>query len=552
MKIEQLQLQLYPRPNAQALDLGFSLLRLNAAEVYKVWLFFWLILNLLAGLFVYFFPSTGLLYLFLPWFFRPLIERAPLYILSRQVFGEQVTWRQAVRAWPSQLGGGWFRMLTWWRIFVPGRGLFQAIYQLEGMRGADAAVRRRLIGRNTTGSANWFGIVCAHFEMGLELALLASVTLFMHDQFGSDPWDFFTSLHGTEEIVLSLILNFICIGIIGPIYVACCFTLYLNRRATLEAWDVELMLRQLQTPLKTQTQSAASTRSSAQSMAQKLLIVGVLVLPLSLVLSNESYAAQQDKNSSLEELHLDKCSAPESVQNIPKQRGESQTTQQEQVRQQLDRLYQNEKLVTYYCKEQLVDKKKQEQSEKSKSSFDLNAIAGVLKILFIAVGAGLFIWLLYRYREKFTGMSLPERRSRALEIAGLNIRADSLPDDVRASVLQLWRNGEQRAALALLYRATLSRLVEQDALYFEVGSTEGDCLNVIRQAARQQQLNQTRAKLAQQVSELWQNAAYAHRFPESMDVINTVCTAWYAEFDALYAQHTMQTSIQPTSQGEAE
>lgn len=531
MKIEQLQLQLYPRPNAHALDLGFSLLRLNAAEVYKVWLFFWLILNLLAGVLMYAFPTTGILFLFLPWFFRPLIERAPLYILSRLVFGEQVTWRQALRAWPSQLGGGWFRMLTWWRIFVPGRGLFQAIYQLEGMRGADAAVRRRLIGKKTTASANWFGIVCVHFETGLQLALLASLALFMQEQFAQNPWDFFTGLHDIQEIVVSVVLNFICVGIIGPIYVACCFTLYLNRRATLEAWDVELMLRQVQKPVQKPVQTQLKNQS--KSTAHSVLIAVFLVLPFIALHSNDSIAANKKEDESrLEKLHLDKCSPPESVQSIPKQRGESHTDQQEQVRKQIDSLYQNEKLVTYFCRSQMVDKKKKEKDKDSDSYFNLEAIAGALKIIFIAVGVGLLVWLLYRYREKFSSISLPERRSRALEIAGLNIRADSLPDDVCASVLQLWRSGEHRAALALLYRATLSRLVEQDALYFEAGSTEGDCLRAIRLAARQQNLNQARASLAQQVSELWQNAAYAHRFPENMDALSSVCAQWHAEFEA--------------------
>jgi hypothetical protein len=547
MKIELLQLQLYPRPNAHALDLGFSLLRQNAGEVYKVWLFFWLTLNLLAGLFAYAFPTTGMLYLFLPWFFRPLIERAPLYILSRQVFGEHVTWRQAVRAWPSQLGGGWFRMLTWWRIFVPGRGLFQAIYQLEGMRGADAAVRRRLIGKKTTASANWFGIVCAHFETGVQLALWGTIAIFMHEQFGRDPWDFITGIHGTEDIVLSLVFNIISVGIIGPIYVACCFTLYLNRRATLEAWDVELMLRQVQKPVQTQL------KKPSKSTAHSVLIAVFLVLPLVALHSNDSVAANKEEDkSSVEKLHLDKCSPPENVQQIPKQRGESHTAQQEQMRQQLDRLYQSEKLVTYFCKEQLVDKNKKEKNKKSDSNFNLDAIAGVFKIVFIAIGAGLLIWLLYRYREKFTGIALPERRSRALEIAGLNIRADSLPDDVCASVLQLWRNGEHRAALALLYRATLSHLVEQDALYFEVGSTEGDCLSAIRLAARQQNLNQARATLAQQVSELWQNAAYAHRFPESMDVLSAVCAQWHAEFEVQSKVNKVEAQLDlPRKPGEA-
>ncbi|MCP2937348.1 hypothetical protein NK983_32115, partial [Salmonella enterica subsp. enterica serovar Typhimurium] len=37
-------------------------------------------------------------------------------------------------------------------------------------------------------------------------------------------------------------------GIIGPIYASCCFTLYLSRRAALEAWDIEIVLRQMKPP----------------------------------------------------------------------------------------------------------------------------------------------------------------------------------------------------------------------------------------------------------------------------------------------------------------
>jgi hypothetical protein len=516
MKIEQLQLQLHPRPNAHALDLGFSLLRQNAAEVYKVWMFFWLSLNVLAAACAYFFPEFGVAYLFIPWFFRPLIERAPLYILSRQVFGEQVTWRQALRAWPSQLGGGWFRMLTWWRIFVPGRGLFQAVYQLEGMRGENAAIRRRLIGKKTLASANWFGIVCAHFEAGLQLGLYATMALFMHEQFGRHPLEFLHDLDSFQDVLFSLLFNLISVGIIGPIYVACCFTLYLNRRATLEAWDVELMLRQVHVPVK--------SNSKSTSLPIKMVLVLFLALPLSLLPSNDSFASN---SKSVEKLQLDKCSPPDYVQRIPKDRGPSQTTEQEQLRQQLDRLYQTEELITYACRESIVNKK--QESKKSDSNFDLDAIAAVLKIVFIALGIGLVVWLLYRYREKFTGLSLPERRSQALEIAGLNIQADSLPEDVSAHVLQLWRNGQNRAALALLYRATLSRLVEQDNLYFETGSTEGDCLNTMRLAQRANQLSSARWRLAQMVSNLWQSAAYAHRFPEQ---IEDACTQWHSEFQS--------------------
>ena len=44
-------------------------------------------------------------------------------------------------------------------------------------------------------------------------------------------------------------------------------------------------------------------------------------------------------------------------------------------------------------------------------------------------------------------------------VRDLDIRPETLPADIGAAARQLWERGEQRAALALLYRGMLSRLV---------------------------------------------------------------------------------------------
>ena len=50
MRLDQLQLDLRPRTNAQALDLGFALLRANAGRVYAVWLSLWIPAMLVSAL----------------------------------------------------------------------------------------------------------------------------------------------------------------------------------------------------------------------------------------------------------------------------------------------------------------------------------------------------------------------------------------------------------------------------------------------------------------------------------------------------------------------
>ncbi|UUZ49460.1 hypothetical protein LP420_03950 [Massilia sp. B-10] len=56
-------------------------------------------------------------------------------------------------------------------------------------------------------------------------------------------------------------------AIIAPIYTACGFTLYLNRRASLEAWDLELQLRQITRPAASRAHPQRAWRGAAGGRA---------------------------------------------------------------------------------------------------------------------------------------------------------------------------------------------------------------------------------------------------------------------------------------------
>ena len=64
----------------------------------------------------------------------------------------------------------------------------------------------------------------------------------------------------------------------------------------------------------------------------------------------------------------------------------------------------------------------------------------------------------------------------------LDIRPESLPADIGAAVRELWLAGERRAALSLLYRGALSRLVHSYQVAIGDASTEGDCVRLARAA----------------------------------------------------------------------
>jgi len=93
-------------------------------------------------------------------------------------------------------------------------------------------------------------------------------------------------------------------------------------------------------------------------------------------------------------------------------------------------------------------------------------------------------------------------------VRDLDIRPESLPDDVGAAALALWQRGEQRAALALLYRGLLSRLVHAYAVPIRASSTEGECLALARP-----HLTDASARYAARLVETWGAAVYGGLLP---------------------------------------
>jgi hypothetical protein len=107
-------------------------------------------------------------------------------------------------------------------------------------------------------------------------------------------------------------------------------------------------------------------------------------------------------------------------------------------------------------------------------------------------------------------------------VRDLDIRPESLPDDLPAAVRALWQRGEHRAALSLLYRGALSRLVHEHAVPVRASSTEGECTAL---AARH--LDGARGLFVARLVGLWQLAVYGARLPDASAVF-AVCD----EFDA--------------------
>ncbi|NNF97018.1 MAG: DUF4129 domain-containing protein, partial [Halobacteria archaeon] len=109
---------------------------------------------------------------------------------------------------------------------------------------------------------------------------------------------------------------------------------------------------------------------------------------------------------------------------------------------------------------------------------------------------------------------------------GMDIQPASLPKDIAAESRRLWQDGQHRQALSLLYRGSLSRLVNNHLLELNDSMTEGDVLNCARSASLPDDL----LSFLQQLTLAWQTVAYAHRQPAE-NKVDSLLKDWPNHFE---------------------
>jgi hypothetical protein len=95
-------------------------------------------------------------------------------------------------------------------------------------------------------------------------------------------------------------------------------------------------------------------------------------------------------------------------------------------------------------------------------------------------------------------------------VQDLDIRPESLPDNIGAAARALWDNGDQRGSLSLLYRGLLSRLVHVHNVPIRDSSTEGDTLQLTATRLRDNQRD-----YVMRLVQIWQRAVYGGQQPET-------------------------------------
>lgn len=465
MQLERLSVALRPRGGWEALDLGFQMARGWWRPVWGTW--FAVYLPVAAVVHVVLQETLWIAPLVL-WWLKPLFDRFVLHVVSRAVFGTPPTVAEALGAWREILRPGVVAGLTFFRL-DPARSFNVPVWQLEKQIGREARARRAALGRRMRGYAVWLTVLCVHFEalvlisLGLVVALLAPAggepgfefsELFKSGAVDGARWDWFDSACYVAAV-----------SVVEPLYVAAGFSLYLNRRAILEGWDIELSLRRLDERLR----GAGATAVAALALALACLVGA----------SPPAFAADNAAKREIAEV----LKAPEFQQY-------------------------RERLVWRYRGDESKppDAARGADFWRNLGAF-FAAISQALLWIAAAIGVVAVLLLARRYLAPLVARE-PDRYRPPDALFGLAVTPESLPDDVAGTAARLARDGRLREALSLLYRGALSVLVHRDHVALAEGDTEGDC---VRAAARA--LPRSGADYFGRLVAAWQRAAYAGRLP---------------------------------------
>ncbi len=254
MDLEKISASVKPRNGWQSIDLGILMVRAWWKPLFGSWFLFtlpiFLVINVLTFVNLY-------LPLFLFWWLKPFFETVLLYYLSRALFGDFLSIRQTVKDFPAQGRIQMFQHLTY-RRFSPFRSLSMPVSQLEKLTGSQRRQRISLLLKKVDVKVLGSITICVHLEFFLAIAFNVLYFLFIPIDPMEQNFEIFSIFPNSEGIWSTFfgnLMTYLSISLIAPFHVAAGFSIYINRRASLEGWDIELIFRRIKARYKKEQES---------------------------------------------------------------------------------------------------------------------------------------------------------------------------------------------------------------------------------------------------------------------------------------------------------
>ena len=503
MNLDKLQVSASIRSGWQAIDLGF----LMATAWWRPLALLGVLPALLLFLpLLFLFSAAPFWAVFIIWWLKPFWERLPLYYASRRLFDEEPGLVATLR----QIGSIYRRDLIpglLWRRLSPQRAFSAPVTVLEGLKGKSRSERLRVLQGKYSDVAMSNQLVCFCLEAITCFGVIILLAFFIPDDFGVDLHDSVDDLTLLGEWFYS-ISAFIAMALVMPYHGMAGFALYLNRRIELEAWDIEISFRNI-----------ASRKQKSVSGAVSMILGLVLFTLVGLSLPASSEAATDHDRDSAKQL-IEEVLQGDSF-------GQSRSERRWRFNNWFDDWYEeNEDSIPDWIiefLEWLETWMDFDDSDPASSNSYSNAAAW-LKVMLVVSFLLLMIYLFNKYKGPLSRLGRRHKEEEAPQVMfGLDVRPQSLPADVPAQVLAMWQAGDSREALSLLYRASLSRLIDRHALAFRASHTEAECAALVSERGIE-----SLSAFFLRLTDVWRRLAYGHLQPQQ-EAIEQLCAAWQRE-----------------------
>lgn len=518
MDLEKVTAKIRPRRGWEAIDLGITFVQQHAKILYQLWFLVSFPIFLVVILSLY---SSPVWAAFILWWLIPIMERPLLHFLSRELFGESLSVKQCAKAFFSVAKIQWLASLTWRRLSFT-RSLDLPLIQLEGLKSVKRASRLKTLHSGDSGSAVWLTIIFFIIEIIFFISFLTLLYMLIPEAYLEDL-DIVSWVSGESETNsishFSIILGYLCVSLVAPLYVACGFSLYLNQRTHLEAWDIELSFKRLAARLSERSENIKLRLAS-------FLVAGFLCLSGAFVNTQDLQAAEplvEDvtrEETKSEEAKPDKINPTEPV---------------------LDLSHENIKeIITDIKAGNDFHQKKTIETNEYRSNFDTSQLddeptdissgwlifaklfALVVEFALWIFVAVLVIFLVLKYKHLLgnTISNKKVKQARPKKLFGLDLDTESLPEKPWLVAKQLVEAEQYRQALSLLYRASLIWYIDNSEVVIKEGFTELECVAQIVKHVESRSQQYIRV-----LTQEWRALAYAH-IPSEKNRLIELCENW--------------------------
>ncbi len=508
MDPENISVEIRPRSPLEAIDLGFAMARQWFFPLWILWI------TGAGSVFIlsYIFFSIHLPAIIFPliWWLKPVYEKPLVYWLSRALFHEQPGYKWIVKQYFKIIRPKLFADLTYLR-FRTNRSFFMPVTILENLRAEEYSNRIKILGHNQ-GAGKGLTFISFVFETVIAFSMAAMVTFILPDDLRMTSFRAFIAGNGNIEAFVLNLTNFAAMSIMAPFYVAAGFSLYINRRTKLEAWDIEISFKRLMArKAKEKKRFTGKVKKRAKKTVSIVLGLLVFLSGSFMPFSNEVQAGNDHI--------ISKKEAASVIENILSHEdfGRKETKSAWKIKE-------FEK-VDYDLPEWLENLFKL--LGKILILFgNVTKPAGIiLEIAAWALGGMLFLFIIYKigqHRQWFKFQARVSHRKADIpsRLFGLDLSQNTLPDNIVDNVLKLLNQDEIRKALSLLYRGTLVRLINDFNLTIPASATENECLKIIESKQKKNEVI-----FFKTLTNIWLAMAYGHIIPQRK-VIEKVCMTW--------------------------